>query len=165
MKRETLYLLAAVFLAASVGAGVGFLYPLILPPPSQSVEETYASTVEFEGLKRDVSNLYDRISELEKEIETNPDFFIRRMDRDLDLLEKGQNPHGSFSDYFVPNAMAALKAGAAKKEVLTRLERVVALAEKKVYLSSYVGQLVREGGIEAVRSYIEGATGLRLSRP
>ena len=77
------------------------------------------------------------------------------MDRDLDAVEQGREARGSFSDYFVPNAAKALKAGAARKDIATRIDRVIALAEKEIYLSSLVAQLMKEGGSAAVRSYAD----------
>ncbi|PIU42567.1 MAG: hypothetical protein COS98_02270 [Parcubacteria group bacterium CG07_land_8_20_14_0_80_35_11] len=112
-----------------------------------------SSTVTQEEYTQVVS-LNEELNELLEYLENDFRFFLYLMDRDLDAVEQGREPRGSFSDYFVPNAAKALKAGASREDITTRIDRVVALAKKEIYLSGYVAQLMKEGGPTAVRSYV-----------
>jgi outer membrane murein-binding lipoprotein Lpp len=129
------------------------------PAPTTSTAATLATKTDVNNdivyLKADVNELKSEVTELREYLENDPRFLLRAMDRDLDSVESGREPRGSFSDYFVPNAAKALRAGASKKEVTSRIDRVIALAEKKVYLSSYVRELMETGGPAAVRSYAD----------
>lgn len=104
--------------------------------------------------ERTFPRIFQDLSEIEY-MERDPRFLLWRMDRDLEAAEQGKETHGSFSDYFVPNAAKALEAGASRKDITTRIDRVIALAEKKIYLSGFVAQLMKEGGPTAVRSYVD----------
>ena len=114
---------------------------------------TVVTTKQYEYLKAQLDDLARDLYEFENYLERDPKFLLYVMDHDLDAVERGGKPRGSFSDYFVPNMAKALAAGVAKKDVMARLDRVVALAEKKIYLSRFVAQLMEDGGPTAVRSY------------
>jgi predicted nucleic-acid-binding protein len=107
----------------------------------------------------EVAYLNEELRELREYLENDPKFLLHLMDRDLDAVEHGRDARGSFSDYFVPNMAQALKAGASKKDVEDRLNRAIALAERELYLSSFIAQLMNEGGPDAVRSYAFGWIG------
>jgi hypothetical protein len=108
---------------------------------------------EHNRLKSQVASLNEELEELREYLGKDPEFFLYLMDYDLNAIERGQEARGSFSDYFVPNAARALKAGASRKDITTRLDRVVTLAEKEIYLSSFVTELMENGGPSAVHSY------------
>ena len=82
------------------------------------------------------------------------------LDNDLDRVEKGEHPRGSFSDFFILNMGSALSAGVPEAEVEARLERLIALAEGGKSFSTYVSLLLAEGGADAVRAYAKGKTGI-----
>ena len=124
-------------------------------PPASNVAVVTITQEEHDRLKAQVASLNEELNELYGYLESDPKFLLYLMDRDLDAAEQGRDTRGSFSDYFVPNAAKALKAGASRKDIAARIDRVVALAEKKVYLSSFVAQLMSEGGPTAVRSYAD----------
>ncbi len=88
-------------------------------------------------------------------IKFTPQAILKAMDHDLDAIEKGGNACGSFSDYFIPNASDAIRAGASRKAVNARIERAVALAAKGKFLSSYEAEIVRRDGPRAVREYAD----------
>lgn len=125
------------------------------PASNTSAEVTTVTKEEHDRLKAQVASLNEELNELREYLENDSRFLLHLMDRDLDAVERGQKTRGSFSDYFVPNAAKALKAGASRKDITTRFDRVVALAEKEIYLSSFVAQLMKEGGPAAVRSYAD----------
>lgn len=106
---------------------------------------------EHDRLKQEVTSLNEELRDLR-----DPRFLLHLVDRELDAVENGRNARGSFSDYFVPNAAKALEAGATKRDIEIRIDRVIALAEKDIYLSSLVAKLMDEGGPEAVHSYAFG---------
>ncbi|MDO8505193.1 MAG: hypothetical protein Q7S48_01260 [bacterium] len=110
-----------------------------------------------ENLKAQVEELAGELHNLQEYLNSDPRFFLFLMDRDLDAIERGDNSHGNFIDDFVPNAAKALKAGATRKEIDIRINRVIALAEKNIYLSSFVEQLMKEGGAKAVRAYVNAS--------
>lgn len=110
-----------------------------------------------ENLGARVEELTGGLHDIQEYINSEPRFLLFLMDRDLDAVERGEKSHGSFTDYFVPNATKALKAGATKKDIDIRINRVIALAEKNIYLSSFVEQLMKEGGAKAVRSYVNAS--------
>ena len=126
-------------------------------PPVKS--DIMVTQEEHECLKSEVACLNEELRELREYLENDPKFLLHLMDRDLDAVEQGRDARGSFSDYFVPNMAKAMEAGASKKDVEARLNRAIALAEKKLYLSSFIAQLMNEGGPEAVRSYAFGWIG------
>jgi len=80
---------------------------------------------------------------------------LAAMDHDLDQIEQGGNPCGSFTDYFAINAADAITAGASRKEVDRRVARLIALAEKKIYLSGYETELAENGGTAEVKKYMD----------
>jgi hypothetical protein len=80
---------------------------------------------------------------------------LTAMDHDLDATAEGKNTCGSFTDYFVPNAADALRAGATKEQINARIQRAVALAEKGKFISSYERELFSDGGAQAVREYAQ----------
>lgn len=114
----------------------------------------YSLKTTHENLKAQTEGLAGEMHDFREYLESDHKFFLFLMDRDLDAVERGENSHGSFTDYFVPNATKALKAGATKKDIDIRINRVIALAEKNIYLSSFVEQLMKEGGAKAIRSYV-----------
>ena len=85
---------------------------------------------------------------------TNPQVYLKRMDADLDAVERGENPMGSFSDWFAINAGHAFANGASKKEIDARTERLISLAKQGKFLSSYLERLMNDGGAKAVRDYV-----------
>ncbi len=111
--------------------------------------------VQVDGWTEELPRFIGELHDLQEYLERDPNYLLYLMDRDLDAVERGENTRGSFSDYFVPNAVKALAAGATKKDIMTRIDRVIALAEKEIYLSGYVAQLMKEGGPAAVRSYAD----------
>lgn len=126
------------------------------PAPASSAEvATVTKDQDVDRLKAQVASINEELNELREYLENDSRFLLHLMDRDLDAAEQGRETRGSFSDYFVPNAAKALKAGASRKDVTARFDRVVALAEKGIYLSSFVAQLMKEGGPTAVRSYAD----------
>jgi hypothetical protein len=120
------------------------------PTPTEVVTVTQE---EHNRLKSEVASLNEKLKELREYLGKDPEFFLYLMDCDLNAIERGQEARGSFSDYFVPNAARALEAGASRKDIATRLDKVVTLAEKGIYLSSYVAELMEKGGPSAVHSY------------
>lgn len=125
------------------------------PAPASSAEIITVTQEEHDRLKAQITSLNEELNEFREYLENDPRFLLHLMDRDLDAAEREQETRGSFSDYFVPNAAKALRAGASKKDITARFDRVVALAEKEIYLSSFVAQLMKEGGPTAVRSYAD----------
>ncbi|MBI2003805.1 MAG: hypothetical protein HYS78_02420 [Parcubacteria group bacterium] len=123
--------------------------------PTETPVTTLVTTEQHEYLEARVDSLSRELRELREYLEDDPNFLLRVMDRDLDAAERGEEPRGSFSDYFVPNAAKALEAGATREDVNARIDRVIVLAEKGRYLSSFVSQLMKEGGPTAVRSYAD----------
>lgn len=122
---------------------------------TEAPKTTVVTIEQHEDLKAQVDDLTGDLRMLEDYLDSDPKFLLRMMDRDLDAVERGENPRGSFSDRFVPIAAEALATGAAKKDVTARIDRVIALAEKEIYLSGFVAQLMKEGGPAAVRSYAD----------
>lgn len=129
------------------------------PATSDVATVTTVTQEEHEQLKSEVAYLNEELRELREYLENDPQFLLHLMDRDMDAVENGRNARGSFSDYFVPNMAQAMKAGASKKDVEARLNRAIALAERELYLSSFIAQLMEEGGPDAVRSYAFGGIG------
>ncbi len=88
--------------------------------------------------------------------EKNMVALLAAMDYDLNQIESGKDPCGSFTDYFAVNGWYAIKAGASRAAVNQRVDRLIALAEKKIYLSGYEEGLVKDGGTAAIRKYMDG---------
>jgi len=86
------------------------------------------------------------ISNLKK----NPSFFLLVLDSELSAIEKSQDPYGSFSDYFVPTIHEALDAGVSRIEIQKRINKLVQLANKGYFISSYEEELFKEGGAKAI---------------
>ncbi len=129
------------------------------PASDSSAKVATVTQEDYNLLKEQVVSINEELGELREYLDSDPKFLLHLMDRDLDAAEQGRKTRGSFSDYFVPNAAKALRAGASRKDITTRFDRVVALAEKEIYLSSFVAQLMKEGGPAAVRSYADGWIG------
>ena len=87
----------------------------------------------------------------------DPAVYLGRMDQDLDDVERGENPVGSFSDWFAINAAEAAKNGASKKEIDARVERLIRLAKEGKPLSTFVITLMDDGGPAAIREYVNSA--------
>lgn len=85
------------------------------------------------------------------------------LDHDLELVERGEEPRGSYSDFFVPNMSTALEAGATKEEVGARLERLISLAEAGKPTSSFVRSMMDDEGPAGVRAYAESWIGVDLT--
>jgi len=80
---------------------------------------------------------------------------LAAMDHDLDQIEHKGIPCGSFTDYFAINAEDAITAGASRKDVDRRVARLLALAEKKIYLSGYEAGLAEDGGTAQIKEYMD----------
>ena len=134
---------------------VGCTSSQTIDPVASGTEVTTVTREEYNRLEVQGENLGEELKEVRGYFENDPSFFLNLMDQDLDAVEQGREARGSFSDYFVPNAAKALAAGASKKDVAVRFDRLIALAEKKVYLSGFVAELMEKGGAAAVRTYAD----------
>lgn len=131
---------------------------------SESVPQvTTAAATETTWESMRIASLEEEVAALRADLarlETDPRFLLLEMDFDLDAIEKGEEPRGSFTDYFVVNAGRALEMGASRQEIEARVDRLIALADKGIYLSTFVERLVKEGGTNAVRQYVKDCIGL-----
>lgn len=124
------------------------------PAPKAIVSNTVTVSIEeFESLKNSVASLERQVMGFRDYLETDPKYLLHTLDHDLDAVERDEEPIGSFTDWFVPNAYTAMKVGAATAEVQARFERAIALAEQGKYISAYMANLMNTGGPEAVRNY------------
>jgi len=91
---------------------------------------------------------------LESEEPNDPSALLQILDQDLDAVEQGGDPRGSFTDYFCPTLAKALEAGASRKQVDARINRLIQLADEDKFLSSYQINLWEKGGSEAVLAHV-----------
>ncbi|OGF52224.1 hypothetical protein A3I27_01375 [Candidatus Giovannonibacteria bacterium RIFCSPLOWO2_02_FULL_43_11b] len=109
----------------------------------------------FNRLKEQFDALKTDVRTLEEYLEKDPRFLLSMMDRDLNATERGRDARGSFTDYFIPTAVEAIRIDAKKSEVNVRINRVIALAIQGKYLSGYAAQLTEKGGPDAIRAYAD----------
>lgn len=107
---------------------------------------------QYGKLEEQVNRLTTEVDHLQQYANSRPDFYLWAMDHDLAAAERGTIPYGSFTDYFVPNARNALQFGATRRAVEKRIDKLIVLAKKKVYISSYEARL---GSPAAIRAYVE----------
>jgi len=138
---KTIFLLFCIFIAFGL--------------TSCGPEPATVSKSEFDDMKKQVGDAFQEVSVLQEYVASQPSYYLWLMDRDLDALEAGNDPAGSFTDYFMPSAHQALLVGAPKREVWQRIERAIQLADSGVYLSGYLHELMTKGGGKAVRAYAE----------
>lgn len=86
------------------------------------------------------------ISNLKK----NPYFFLLVLDAELSAIEKNEEVHGSFSDFFIPTIHEALEAGVSRIEIQKRVNKLTKLANRGLFISSYEEELFKEGGTKAI---------------
>ena len=99
--------------------------------------------------------LIGNVCNAEHPLEVSPRYWLQLMDNDIEAVSRGNEPSGSFTDVFVPNAGEALKLGATRREVNVRIERAVGLAKKGKYISLGMKRMMDEGGPVAVREYAD----------
>jgi hypothetical protein len=83
-----------------------------------------------ELLERNVSELNKTIDEL---TDQHPEVMVEWLTRDLDLLERGQEPSGSFSDSFVATIVRIKEAGGYDEDINALLDRLIYLAGEGKY--------------------------------
>lgn len=98
------------------------------------------------------NNIRAQISE--QKTAATSEYYLDLMNQDLDAVEKGDFPEGSFTDFFLTNATKAFEAGATREEISSRIDRLIVLAKGGKHLSLYVEELFRDGGEEAIRSFV-----------
>lgn len=86
--------------------------------------------------------------------------YLKLLDIDLNALKQGNDPCGSFTDWFVINLWEGNKAGIPKAELNARVERLIKLAEQGKFLSSYERALYEEKKAAGIREYIKETAGI-----
>jgi hypothetical protein len=116
--------------------------------------------VTMEGLERrieaqdqEIDTLRKNLSDLYEDVESDPTFVLRQIDRSLDALERGDNKaiRGSYSDWFAPKMYDLRQAGIPKWRLARRISRLVYYASQGKYFSSSVQRYVESDGIEKFR--------------
>ncbi len=108
-------------------------------------------------MRLDIKCVVDEKKNLEKfisNLKKNPEFFLFVLDTELSSAEKSEEPYGSFSDFFVPTINEALNAGVSRLEIQRRIDKLIQLANKGLFVSSYEEELFKDGGIKAIINYI-----------
>jgi hypothetical protein len=134
---------------------------VLTPVPASKVTVNQVVTKDdLANLEKRVEHLGEQLSLIHEYNEGDYRFLLFIMDHDLDAAERGEEGFGSFTDCFVPNLADAMKLGAPRKDVEARINRMINLAKKSVYLSSYEADLAKAGGVKAIRSYVKGNAGI-----
>ncbi len=82
----------------------------------------------------------------------NPKLALDLLDVDIQKVEQGREPRGSFTDYVEPMLREVLQNGATSTEVNQRLDKILALAKDGKFYSSFLYQ-VNAGGPSELEHY------------
>lgn len=126
------------------------------PVPTVELSELSEMSEQLKRLQYEVESLSQWLLKVEWYVKKDHGFYLYVLDTDLDILENGGEPRGSFSDYFVPTLDEALDVGVPTEELRIRVERVIELAERGHYYSDYLRKLMNDGGPDNVREYVWG---------
>jgi hypothetical protein len=89
-------------------------------------------------------------------LDDTPEAILKAVDHDLDAVAAGRFPCGNFAENFVQHLENATAAGAASYEINARVDRLISLAEKGIFLSTFERYLFKEKGSRALREYAVG---------
>lgn len=133
----------------------------------ENVDEDMVSLEKYSKLENELKLSNKRIQILQEYIidknsEVNqtelppqdPQSLLQILDQELTAAEIGVGTNGSFSDYFMPTMLTALRAGASNEAIEKRINKLIKLADDGVFLSSNLRDLYEEGGAKKVRERI-----------
>ena len=94
----------------------------------------------------DLRNLFDEL------VAKNPKLALDLLDVSIEQVEQGREPRGSFTDYVEPILREARQNGATPAEVNQRLDKILAMAKRGRFYSSFLHR-VNDGGPGELESY------------
>ena len=107
----------------------------------------------IDSLERENKTLSSDLGMLHRLLERDWRFLLREIDDSLDAVARDDTAatQESYTDWFGPTLQDLQKRGVGKWRLQIRINRLLALAEKGKYLSSYEHELVTRGGMDELR--------------
>jgi hypothetical protein len=103
---------------------------------------------------RENAELKSEVQSLRDDLESDPKFVLRQIDRSLDALQRGDLTvaYINYSDGFAMKIEQLRSMGVSRKRLRRRTNRLIALATQGKFLGNYEEELVRSGGIAGLRA-------------